>query len=206
MFRNRVHFLLLRVPWRQRHQQIQIPHRLLPAPQRPRRRHALHAFPRLLDIRCNLSRRFFSPADQKSSRRLLEHLHRLQNILLALLSKSRQVPQFAFLRQFFHIRHAAGLELAPQKRHLLRPQRLQIQQIQNRLRIFLQQFLSQRIIPGLNNLLQMLHHPVANSRQLRQLLRRRHQLLHRLRQAVNQLRRLLVTPVAPDDRPINLQK
>src|SRR5882762_7749578 len=52
----------------------------------------------------------------------------------------------------------------------------------------------------------MLRHPVANSRQLRQLLRRRHQLLHRLRQAVNQLRRLLVTPVAPDDRPINLQK
>src|SRR5208283_5359557 len=74
----------------QRQQQIQIPHRLLAPPQRSRRCHRFHRLPRLLDVLDNRCCRLFRCADQESSRRLLEHLHRLQNILFALLSKPRQ--------------------------------------------------------------------------------------------------------------------
>src|SRR5208337_2858217 len=206
MLRHRIHFLLLGVPLRQRQQQIQIPHRLLPPPQRPRRRHRLHRFPRLLDVRDNRRRRIFRRIQAESPRRLLEHLHRLQNVLLALLPKPRQVPQLALFCQFLDVRHRPRLERLPQHRHLLRSQRLQFQQIQNRLRIFLQQLLPQTVVARLHNLLQMLYHPLANPRQFRQLLRRRNQRLHRFRQSVNQLRRLFITPVAPDDRAINLQQ
>src|SRR5208283_1035128 len=190
----------------QRQQQIQIPHRLLAPPQRSRRCHRFHRLPRLLDVLDNRCCRLFRCADQESSRRLLEHLHRLQNILFALLSKPRQVPQLAFLRQFFDVRHRPGLERLPQHRHLFRPQRLQLQQIQDRLRIFLQQLLPQTVVARLHNFLQMLHHAVADPRQFRQLLRRGDHRLHRFRQPINQFRRLLIAPVAPDDRAINLQQ
>ena len=52
----------------------------------------------------------------------------------------------------------------------------------------------------------MLDHPLADSRQLFKLLWLFDKLLDRFGQAVNQLRRLLVAPVAPNDRAVNFQK
>ena len=205
VLRERVHVFLRSESIRERNQQIQIANGFLPAPQRTCRRHRIHSFSRFLDMLRKRQRRRFRRADQEPSRGLLKNFHGLQNILFALLAKARQVPQLLLPGKPFHVRNRGRFEVRPKERHFLWPQRLQLQHVQNRRRIFLQQLLSQRVVPGLYDFPEMFDHPLADSRQLLQLFRLFDQLLDRFRQAVNQLRRLLVTAVAPNDRAINFQ-
>src|SRR5689334_14466756 len=71
---------------------------------------------------------------------------------------------------------------------------------------FFQQLLAQRIIARLPDLLQLLDHPFADSRQLFELFRLFHELFDRFRQTVNQLSSLFIAAVPADDCAINFQK
>src|SRR5437660_3745675 len=83
---------------------------------------------------------------------------------------------------------------------------MQLQKIQNRRRIFLQQLFAQRVIAGLYDFLQVLHHAFANSRQCVELFRILDQLLDGFRQAVNEFSGFLIAAVPADNRPVNFQQ
>ena len=178
VFRQRVDMLLRSESLPQRHQQVQVTNGLFSSPQRTRRRYRIHRFSCFLDMPCNRQRRHFRRVNQEPPRRLLVNLHGFQNILFTFFAEPWQIAQLLLSRQPLHVRDGGCLEVRPQKRHFLRPQRLQLQHVQNRRRIFFQQLLSQRIIAGFHNFLQMLDHALADSRQLFELLRLLDQLLH----------------------------
>jgi hypothetical protein len=126
--------------------------------------------------------------------------------LFAFLAEPRQVAQLLLSGEPLHVCDGGRLEMRPQERHFLRPQRLQLQYVQNCRRIFFQELLSQRIVAGLHDFLQVLDHPLADSRQLFELLWLFDQLLNRFWQTVNQLSGLFVTSIAAYDRAVNFQK
>ena len=68
-------------------------------------------------------------------------LDRLQDFLLALFAQARQLAQLAFARQFLHAGEVADLEGAPQQRDGLGAESLDLQQLQHRGPVFLQQLL-----------------------------------------------------------------
>ncbi len=201
-----IHVFLRRVARAKRQQQIQIANGLLAAPKRTCRSYVLDRLASFLDMRNDLRSRRFRCINVKPPRRFLEHFDRLQNILFALFAKTGKVAEFPLFCDFLYIGDCPGLEVGPQKRHLLGPERLQLQQIQNRRRIFLQQFFPKRIITRLNDFLKMLHHALSDSRKLFQLFRLLHELLDRFRKSIDEFRRLFVTAVAADDGAVDFQK
>ncbi len=140
------------------------------------------------------------------SREVLELLGGLQDVLLALLAESRQIAQFAFAREFRNSVNGGDLEIAPEKRDLLRAERLQVEQVQNRRRIFLQQFLAQAVVAGFEDFADVLGHPVADAGQCLELLVVRGKFFDALRNIFQKLRYFLVAAVAPDDRAINFEQ
>src|SRR5260370_41807596 len=82
----------------------------------------------------------------------------------------------------------AGFKVRPQEGDFLRPKRLELQQIQNGRRVFLEELFAQRIIAGLNDFLQMLDHAVADSRKLFKFSRLLAELLERCPPAVDKFR------------------
>ena len=56
---------------------------------------------------------------------------------------------FALARQFFDVGHRCGLEVGPEKRDFLRPERLQVQNVEQGDRELLQQLLAQAVVAGL---------------------------------------------------------
>ena len=123
----------------ERDQQVEVADGFLAAPQRAGRRHGLDRFAECADVRNELFRFFLRHVDVESPGGSLVHLNRFQNILFALFAEAGQIAQFTFARELFHLLHRAGLEGLPEKRDFFRPERLQIQQMENRFRIFFQQ-------------------------------------------------------------------
>src|SRR6266481_6581873 len=206
MLGKRVHVFLRGVPIGKRNEQIQIANCFLASTQRTRRSNRLDRLSGLFNMRDQRGRGVFGGTKEESSRGFLEHFHGLENVLFAFFAEAGQVAKFSFSRKLFHVRHGPGLEVRPQKRHLLRSKRLQLQQIQNRRRIFLQELLAQRVVAGLNDFLQVLDHAVADSRKFLKLLRFLDQLFDGFRQRVDQFGGLFVTSVPPDDRAVNFQE
>ncbi len=144
--------------------------------------------------------------DVKSSAGFLEDFHCFQNILFALFAKPRQIAKFSFFCQLFHVRHCSGFEVGPQESDFLRAQRLQLEQIQNGRRIFLQQFFAQGVIAGLHDFLQVFHHAVADSGELLELFRFLDELLDGFGQTIDKFGSLLIAAVPADNGPIDFQK
>ncbi len=142
----------------------------------------------------------------KSSAGFLEYFHRFENILFAFFSKPGDVPKFALFRDSLHVGHGAGFKIGPQEGDLLRPKRLQLQQIQDARRIFLEQLLAQRVVAGLHDFLKMFDHAVADPRKFFELFRFLRELFDGFRQAVDQFGGLLVTAVSADNRPIDFEE
>ncbi len=82
-------------------------------------------------------------ANAARARKVLELLGGLQNILFALFAEARKVAQFAFARELRDAIDGADFEIAPEKRDLFWAERLQMEQVEQRGRIFLQQLLAQ---------------------------------------------------------------
>jgi hypothetical protein len=127
----------------------------------------------------NRGRRGFSRVNVKTSAGFLEDFHRFENILFALFAKAGDVAEFSLFCDSLHVGDGAGFKVGPQKRDFLRTKRLQLQEIQNGRRVFLQQLFAQRIIARLHDLLQMFDHAVADSRQFFELFRFLRELLDR---------------------------
>src|SRR5712664_167194 len=154
----------------------------------------------------NRGRRGFRRVNVKTSAGFLEDFHCLENILFAFFAKPGDVPEFSLFRDSLHIGDRAGFKVRPQEGDFLRAKRLELQQIQNGRRIFLEEFFAQRIIAGLNDFLQMLDHAVADSRKLFKFSWLLDELLNGFRQAVDQFGGLLVAAVSADDGAINFQE
>ena len=120
-------------------------------------------------MRNQLFGRFFRHIDVETPGGLLVHLDRFQNILFALFAEARQIAQLALARELFHLLHRSRLEGFPEKRDFFRSERLQIQKIEDRSRIFLEELASQGIVAGLENFLNVIGHAVADAGQFHQL-------------------------------------
>ena len=108
--------------------------------------------------------RGFGGIDVKSSAGFLEDLHRFEDILFAFFAKAGEVAQLALFRDSLHVGDRAGFKIGPQEGDLLRPKRLELQQIQDARRVFLEELFAQRVVAGLHDFLQVLDHAVADSR------------------------------------------
>ena len=137
---------------------------------------------------------------------VLELLGGLQDVLLALFAEARQVAQLAFARQLFDALDRPDFEVAPEKRDFLRSQRLQLQQVEQRRRIFLQQLLAQAVVAGLENFVDVLGHAVADAGQFLELFRILGDIFDALVDAVEQLGDFFVAAVAADDRAVDFQQ
>ncbi len=157
-------------------------------------------------MRADRGCRLFRGINEKPSARFLEHFHGFEDVLFAFLAKTSEVAEFPFFCDALHVGYRAGLKVGPQKGDFLWAERLQLQHVQKRRRIFLQQLLAQRVVAGLHNLLEMFDHAVADSRQFLELFRLLHQLLDRFRQAVNQLGRLLVAAISADNGAVDFEE
>ena len=142
----------------------------------------------------------------KSSTRFLEHFHGFENILFAFFAESGEVSEPPLFCDSLDVGDGAGFKVGPQEGNLLRPKRLELQQIQNRRRIFLEQLPAQRVVAGLNDFLQMLDHAVADSWKFFELFRFLHELFDGFGQAVDQFGGLLITAVSADDGAVDFQK
>src|SRR5438046_4971913 len=80
---------------------------------------------------------------------------------------------------------------------------MEVQQHQERRRIFLEQLPAQRVVAGLNDFLQMLDHAVADSWKFFELFWFLHELFDGFGQAVDQFGGLLVTAVSADDGAVD---
>src|SRR5271157_1331510 len=109
--------------------------------------------------------------DQEASSNAAIILDCLQDFLLALLAQPRQLAQLAFARQIFHPSDIAHLEGAPQQRAGLRAEPLDLQQLQHRWPVFLQQLLMNPKFAAAAQLLDVRRHAFANAGNLQQLLR-----------------------------------
>src|SRR5258708_18979378 len=81
-----------------------------------------------------------------------------------------------------------------------------MQNIQQRDRIFLEQFLPQTVVAGFQDFLQMLGHALDYSWQFLQLVRVFRQILDGFVHSGNQLRGFLVTAIAPNDGAVDLEE
>ena len=149
IFGHGVDVALLVAPRLHGHQQVEVADGFASAAQRTRRGDRFHLLAALRDIGDATVGFGFRGVQLHAARGPLEEFGGLQNVFFALLAEARQVAQFSLARQLRHFLHRAGLEVAPQKRDFLRPERLKLQQVEQRGRIFFQQFLAEAVIAGL---------------------------------------------------------
>ncbi len=169
MFGDGVDVLLRSEAVGKRKQQVKIADGFFSPAQGARRRDGSDALSVFFDVRDHAFGRRFRRIQSEAAGRSLERLDGLEDVLLAFFTEARHLAQFALKSEFLDVSHGGGLEVRPQKRHLLRSQRLQVQNIKQRNRIFLQQLLPQTVVAGLQDFLQMLGHALADARQLFQL-------------------------------------
>ena len=124
----------------------------------------------------------------------------------ALFAEAFQVSQLSFLRQLLHAFNGADLEFLPKERHFLRSHGLQTENFEQGHRIFLQQFVAQGVVAGLQNLANVRGHTFADAWQFLQLLLVLGDVLDAFVHAVQQLRHFLVAAVAADNRSVNFQQ
>jgi hypothetical protein len=101
--------------------------------------------------------------DEKSSGDSAVVFDRLQQLLFVLLAHARQFADLAFARQLFHAIDVADLIGAPDQGDRLRSQTLDLQQLQHRWVIFLEQFGLHAEAAFLEQLLQVDQHAFADA-------------------------------------------
>ena len=121
-------------------QHVEIADRLASATQRTGRRDLLDSLD-VLQMLGQLLRGAIGFVEQEAARNAAIILNRLQDFLLALFAQARQFAQLAFARQLLHAGQVAHLERAPQQRDGFRSESLDLQQLQHRRPVFLQQLL-----------------------------------------------------------------
>ena len=97
-------------------------------------------------------------------------LDRLEDFLLLLFAHARQFAQLALARQLLDAFQVADLVRAPQQRDRLRAEALDLQQLEHRRAVLLQQLGVQRDAPGLVEILQVRAHALADAGNFEQLL------------------------------------
>ena len=140
------------------------------------------------------------------SRGFLEDLDRFQNVLFAFFAEAFQVAQLAFARQLFHLFDRSGLECFPEMRDLLGPERLQLEQLENRFRIFFEELFAQGVVAGLEDFLDVVGKALADAGQIHELFAVRGEFFDGFRQAVEELRGPLVAAVAADHGAVDFQQ
>ena len=150
-------------------QHVEIADRLPSAAQRTGGRDLLDAFD-VLQMFGQLLRGAIGFVEQEAPGDAAVILNRLQDFLLALFAQARQFAQLAFARQLLHAGEIAYLEGAPQQRNGLRPQPLDLQQLQHRGPVFLQQLLMRAELAAAAQLLDVGGHAFADAGNLQQLL------------------------------------
>ena len=110
----------------------------------------------------------FRHVDMESPGGFLEDFDRFQDIFFALFAEAGQVAQLAFAGQFFDLLDRAGLEGFPEKRDFLGPRDCTPSKSENRFGIFLEEFLSQGVVAGLEDFLDVIGHALADAGQFHQ--------------------------------------
>ena len=150
-------------------QHVEIADRLPSTAQRTGGRDLLDAFD-VLQVLGQLLRGAVGFVEQEAPGNAAVILNRFQDFLLALFAQARQFAQFAFARQLLHAGEIADLEGAPQQRDGLRPQPLDLQQLQHRGPVLHQQVLVRPKFAAAAQLLDVGRHAFADAGNLQQLL------------------------------------
>ena len=124
----------------------------------------------------------------------------------AFFAEACQVAQLALARQLFHLFDRAGLERFPEQRDLLRPERLQREEVQNGFGIFLEKLFPQGIVAGLEDFLDVIGHAFADAGQFHQLFAVGGKFFDGFGQAVEQLRGALVAAETADHRAVDFEQ
>ena len=124
-------------------------------------------FARLRDVGAELLRLVVRHIDEESSRagQVLELLGGFQDVLLAFFAEAGQVAQLAFARELFDAVDGGDLEFLAEEGDFLRPERLQLEQIEQGGRIFFQQLLAQAVVAGFQDFVDVLGHAFADAGQ-----------------------------------------
>ena len=150
-------------------QHVEIADRLASAAQRTGGRDLLDALD-VLQMLGQLLRGAVGFVEQEAPGDAAIIFNRLQDFLLALFAQARQLAQLAFARQLLHAGEIAHLEGAPQQRDGLRAESLDLQQLQHRGPVLLQQLLVRPELAAAAQLLDVGRHALADAGNLQQLL------------------------------------
>ena len=148
----------------------------------------------------------FHEVDQEAPGDLLVDLDGFQDIGFTFFAEAGKFAELAFAGEGFDGVDGAGFEGAPEQGDFLGAERLQVEQVENRGRIFLQELLAQAVVVGLENFLNVLGHAVADAGQFGELGGIERQLLDRFRNAGDQLGGFFVAAIAADDRAIDFEQ
>ena len=186
-------------------QDVEVPHRIPPPPQRSCRRDLLD--PRhLRQMLDQLLRHLLGAIEQEPSADPAVILNRLQQLLFLLFAHAWQSADLALARQLFDPIDVAHLVRAPDQSNRFRAQPLDLQQLQHGRPVLFQQ-LGMHLQPAFaENLLHVQKHALADAGHFQKLLRFLDQLRHLLGQGFDGLRRIAIRAHAKRVLPVNLEQ
>ena len=184
---------------------IQIPHRLPPAPQRPSRCNFFYSLHCAKMLRQSLSRPR-RHINQEPPRNFAVTLNRLQQLLLMLLAHPWQDLNLPLASQLLHAVHVRHLVSAPDQGNRLRPQALNLQQIQHRRLVLRQHLRMNANRPRRKKLLQVRQHPSTDAGNFQKLFRFLNQIANLLGQRLNRLGGAAVRPDPEHVLAVNFQQ
>src|SRR6202000_2521755 len=159
-----------------------------------------------VDVLDDLGGGVFRGVEPESTGRAFVGLDCLQNVLFALFAKPRQIAEFAFLGELLNIGDGSRLKIGPEKRDFLWAQGLQIQNVEQRYRKFLQELLPEAVVARFEDFLDVFDHAIADAGEFFGLSRLLGKLLDRFVHSSDEFRSLFVGSIAADDRAVDFQQ
>src|ERR1700744_3735436 len=95
-----------------------------------------------LNVLDDLGSGIFRGVETETAGGTLVRFDRFQDVLFALLAESSEIAELSFSSEFFDVGDSRGLKIRPQESAVFRSERLQIQDVEQRDWIFLQQLLA----------------------------------------------------------------
>ena len=184
---------------------VQVPHCLASSPQGSRRRDLVDTG-KLLEIRGEFFGFRLGCINQKAPTNAAIVFDGLEQLRLVLFAHARQFANLALSRQFLDTVHIADFVGAPDERDRLRPQSLNLQQLQHRRAVLLQQFRLHRQLAVFEEFLEIAKHAFADAGNFEDLLRLSDEIFYRLRMILNRLRGVAVRANAEGILPIDLEQ
>jgi hypothetical protein len=93
----------------------------------------------------------------------LEDLDGFENVLFALFAEAGDVAEFTLFGDAFDIVDAAGLKMAEEEGDFFGAEGLEIEEFENALGIFFEEFLAEAVVAGFNDFSEMFDHAFANA-------------------------------------------